>query len=134
MGVGHGLELSSEVRQGRSAIYWSWYASNRRASLMGYRGFQGRQTNSEWRIMLSLPKRKYGMAVGKQRPGRKVHIVRDQIVAKHDRHPEQRMTRWLCGAYTYEAALQWDTDSVCSQCLSVAQHRSIEPMPHERTT
>ena len=131
--------ISDAARMGRSAVYWSWYCSPRRAGTWSYGknalGHKAYNQNTEfgkypgWRVMVSRPRLRFGMAGGNRGARRKVHIVRDQIVAKHKYHPEQRLTRWLCGAYTFAGALQAEVTEVCSACLSVAQHRRTEPNP-----
>lgn len=125
---------------GRAAIYWSWYCSPRRAGGTSYgrNNIGGRAYNPKtwnfgdypgWRIMYSQPHQRFGVAGGNRGARRKVHLVRDQIVAKDKFLPEERCTRWVCGAYTFAAILQPEATVVCSQCLLVAQHRSVEPLP-----
>jgi hypothetical protein len=125
---------------GRAAVYWSWYCSPRRAGgrsygrkVIGMRGY-AEETHDfgnypGWKVMVSNPHQRYGMAGGNRGARRKVHIVRDQIIAKHTLLPEERMTRWMCNAYTFAAVLQPEATEVCSACLLVAQHRSVEPLP-----
>ena len=131
------------VREGRGAVYWSWYCSPRRNGGRAYgRNVIGRRAyNAEtndfgqypgWKVFTSQPHQRYGVAGGNRGARRKVHLVRDQIVAKHRLHPEQRMTRWVCGAYTFQGVLQAEATMVCSQCLLVAQHRFTEPLPKRR--
>ena len=123
-------ELSNAVRAGRSAVYWSWYCSMRRGGNgIGSRGWLGHNENSEWKIMRADPHQRFGVAGGNRGARRKVHMVRDQIIAKHKWHPEARMTRWLCGAYTFDGILQAEAVTVCSACLMKAQHRATEPNP-----
>ena len=88
---------------GRAAIYWSWYCSPRRAGMrsFGRRNIGNRAYNHEtmnfgeypgWHVMVSHPHQRYGMAAGRRGARRKVHLVRDQIVAKTkyaDDNPEQ---------------------------------------------
>lgn len=119
------------------AVYWSWYCSPRRAGERSYgrNNIGNRAYNQEngtfgdypgWRVMQSQPHNRFGVAGGNRGARRKVHLVRDQIVAKAKYQEEQRMTRWLCGAYTFDGVLQPTADVVCSRCLIVAQHRSVE--------
>lgn len=124
---------------GRAAIYWSWYCSPRRAGVWAYgRTVIGMRADLHdgtlgeypgWRIMRSQPHQRYGVAGGNRGAKRKIHIVRDQIVAKTKFLPEERCTRWMCGSYTFQAILQPQADLVCSACLLVAQKRSVEPLP-----
>jgi hypothetical protein len=138
--------LTSVQREGRGAVYWSWYCSPRRADWtgkswgrnnIGTRAYN--HTNQRfgdypgWRVLYTQPHQRYGVAGGRRGAKRKVHLVRDQIIAKHGsgHYAEERMTRWVCGSYTFQAILQPEADLVCSQCLLVAQHRSVEPLPKE---
>lgn len=125
---------------GRAAIYWSWYCSPRRAGVRSYgRNRIGhRAYNAEtkdfgdypgWKVMVSHPNQRYGVAGGHRGANRKVHMVRDQIVAKTKYLPEERMTRWLCSSFTFEAVLQPSATVVCSACLMKSQGRSTEPLP-----
>lgn len=134
------IGLPRSVLDGRQAVYWSWYCSPRRSSRPYGRDLIGHKSGPHfgdypgWKVMSSNPHTRYGMAGGK--PGaknRKVHMVRDQIVAKHEVHAEARLTRWICGAYTFEGILQEDATTVCSACLMKSQHRSTEPIPRRWT-
>lgn len=133
--------LPQAAKTGRSAVYWSWYCSPRRADFTGRNygknGIGHKAYNAEtatfgdypgWKVMVSHPNQPYGVAGGRRGANRKVHMVRDQIVAKHRWHPEQRMTRWLCNAYTFDGILQPTATVVCSGCLMRAQGRTTEPL------
>lgn len=115
--------------EGRRACHWSWYCSLRYGGIS--HAYRGNPAPDGWRVMCSRPRQRYGMAGGNSGNKRKVHMVRDQIVAKHPRHPEARLTRWLCGAYTFEAVLQETTDVICSACMIRSKHQSTEPLPKE---
>jgi hypothetical protein len=129
------MGLTGAVRQGRAAVYWSWYCSVR----YGGNNIGNRAYNREsrtfgeypgWRVMRSQPRMRFGVAGAHPgRSNRKVHIVKDQVVAKHHLYDEQRLTRWLCGTYTFAGILQESADTVCSACLLKAQHRTTEPLP-----
>ena len=126
--------LEPWVRAGRMACYWWWGCSERRATNMGMRGFDGIgisrfDKTGAWHILRSQPHSRFGYAGGGYRRTHKVHLLRDQIVAKHAWHPEARMTRWMCGAYTFEGVLQPQAAEVCSKCLMVSQRRHTEPLP-----
>lgn len=127
------MGLTGAVREGRSAVYWSWYCSVRHGgNNIGTRGYNS-ETHTfgdypDWRVMRSQPHLRFGVAGGNRGARRKTHIVRDQIVAKHKWYDEQRMTRWLCGGSTFAGILQESADTVCSACLLKAQHRTTEPL------
>lgn len=129
--------LPNYVREGRCAIHWSWYTSARYgAENHGMRGYNpDTHTFGDypgWRIMRSQPHKRFGIAGGNRgNRQRKVHIVKDQVVAKHQsgHYDDQRLTRWLCGTYTFEAILQETAETVCSACLIKAQNRRTEPLP-----
>lgn len=135
--------LTAAEREGRGAVYWSWYCSPRRAggwswgrNLIGNKAYNRQNATfgkyPGWRVMVSQPHMRFGIAGGNRGARRKVHLVRDQIVAKAQYQEDQRMTRWLCGAYTFEAVLQGSAVLVCSSCLAKAQHRTTEPLPKEK--
>lgn len=123
-------ELTTGVREGRRALNWWWYCQPR-----GYRPVQALRgspgaPHADWTIRVTRPRRPFGVAAARaSHPLRKIHMVRDVIVGTHPRYPEARLTRWLCGAYTFDAELRWDAELVCSACLLRAQGRSVEPMP-----
>ena len=130
--------LESWVRDGRRACYWWWGTNQNRATLamsgFANNGVSRYDQSGAWRIMRSQPHARFGVANGRPRRDSsvKVHMVRDQIVAKHAFHPEARMTRWLCGAFSFEAELRFEADQVCSKCLARYQNKTTEPLPREK--
>lgn len=121
-------------RDGQRAINWWWYTHSAhsgsagipQATNQGYRGDPDAERNG-WTVRVSRPRKPYGMSTdprGRQR--RKTHIVRDVLIATHRLHGEVRMTRWLCGAYSWSGELLWHTPAVCSACLSRQLGRTIE--------
>lgn len=107
----HGPELSA-----RRAVNGWWYAQNGRARARGYY-WGGR--NDGWLIRVSLPRKGFVRSVapvGRGASGtRYAHRVRDVLVATRGLH-EFRMTRYLCGAYTWHGVLVWETSRVCKRC------------------
>lgn len=127
-----------EVRAGRCACNWWSYVWGRKRSphATSYRVGKTWVTPilgdppEGWHVRVRIPRAYlYGIAAGRPHRLRKTHMVREQIVARRG-HTEVRRTQWLCGAQTFDAMLQKTAPSlVCSACLLVAQHRSVEPHP-----
>lgn len=110
---------------GRRAVNWWWYCNSGysgsgipQARNQGYRGIAG-HPHTGWTVRVSHPRRRYAQSLGNRgaRP-RKTHRVRDVLVGAHPRHGELvRMTRYLCGAYSWEASLSSDPPTaVCVGC------------------
>lgn len=122
--------MTPDEREGRrAAVWWSYCWGRKTTPHGGYDPILGGHPEG-WEVRVSVPRLyRYGVAAGRAHPQRKVHMVRDQIVAVKGR-TEVRRTAWLCGATTFDAALTKDApDLVCSACLLVSQRRSVEPMP-----
>jgi hypothetical protein len=117
------------TRQGRRAATWYAYCWGRKRSCYGPAGPVN--DHPDWTVRLSHPRtRIYGTAEGRQHPLKKVHIVREVIVATHAFADEVRWTHWLCGATTFEAALtSTPPRTVCAACLMRFQGRSVDPLP-----
>lgn len=106
---------------GRRAVNWWWYCNSgspATATNQGYRGLAG-HPHTGWTVRVAHPRRRYAQSLGNRgaRP-RKTHRVRDQLVGVHVRHGELvRMTRYLCGAYSWEATLSAAAPSaICVGC------------------
>lgn len=124
--------MDALTRQGRRATTWYAYRWGRKRSCYGPAGPV--EHHDDWAVKVSVPRtRIYGTAEGRQHPLKKVHIIREQIVATNTRFPktdEVRWTHWLCGATTFEAALTSTKPKVvCAACLIRFQGRSVDPLP-----
>ena len=110
--------IPAEELSARRAITGWWYRSNYRASLQGYRS-RG-QGDDGWAIRISRPRRRYAFShAPRGSRARKVHMVRDQIVATRGT-AEYRLTRYRCGAHSWHGYLLRDAETVCLQCAVVA--------------
>lgn len=109
---------------GRRAVNWWWYCHSSyggvvaQARNQGYRGIVG-HPHTGWTVRVAHPRRRYAQSLGKRgaRP-RKTHRVRDLLVGVHERHGELvRLTRYLCGAYSWEASLSTEPlSAICVGC------------------
>lgn len=122
--------IDALTRQGRRATTAYAY------SFMGKRSVYGPagpiEHHDDWAVRVSVPRtRFYGTAEGRpSHPLKKVHIVREQIVASHRIADEVRWTHWLCGGATFEAVLTSEVPArVCAACLLVHQGRKTDPLP-----
>jgi len=100
----------------RRAINSWWYAQNYRARNQGYRG---RATYGE-RVQIKVlqPKRRYARSTGAR--AMLTHLVRDVVRATDSMTgSEARMTRYRCGAYSWQAELSWDAAEICAHCALV---------------
>lgn len=124
--------MDALTRQGRRASTWYAYCHTGKRSPYGPAGTV--EHHEDWAVRLSYPRTKiYGTAEGRQHPLKKVHIVRDVIVATNTRFPlaeQVRWTHWLCGAATFEAVTTaTPPKTVCAACLIRFQGRSVDPLP-----
>lgn len=104
--------ISEIEMQARRAISGWWYQHNTTATIHLLRGSWG----TEWKIRQTKPRRPFAISNNPRgNKARKMHRVRDQLVATKDDY-EFRVTRYWCGAYAYGVDLHWDTDRVCSMC------------------
>lgn len=120
--------MTPDVRDGRRAAVWYGFCRTRKRTPYGPAGPAA--DHPDWTARLSVHRTKwYGTASARAHPLKKIHIVRDQIVATNG-ELEVRWTHWLCGADTFAASLTSAKPKlVCSACLLVAQRRSVERFP-----
>lgn len=109
------MPIPRDELEGRRAVHWHWYVYS--GTYTPNQALRSRGGSPQWNVRISRPTRRYAISTGK--PGakvRKIHVVRDQLIATHRTKPEVRCTRYLCGAYSFSAELLRETNIVCSQC------------------
>lgn len=135
---------------GRRAVNWWWYTHSSysgrsgipQARNQGYRGIVG-HPHTGWTVRVSQPRRRFAQSLGNRgaRP-RKTHRVRDQLVGEHAKLGEVvRMTRYLCGAYSWESSLSAEPPTaICVGCevrhaqVHTVRAGAIRPAPLKGAT
>lgn len=124
-GQAYGNAVHDPELSGRRAVCWWWYCQPRAGSpsglprprLQGYRGSVG-APHPGWTVRVVHPRRRFGISEGKRgNKNRKTHRVRDQLAGIHKSRGEVvRLTRYLCGATSWQSTLLGDAVEVCAAC------------------